>query len=117
VVLILHHPHHGHVSPVQGRVDFVDPDHSTKQACSRHIDQSGLKHGLRWKGLRDSSRPSIEDFATPAVTTFLETRHRYERKRDEKNASLLSSKGIPKTPVKVLGKLRAYGSHTTDGLI
>jgi hypothetical protein len=44
--------------------------------------------------------PQLEDLTTPAVTTFLETRPRYERIIDDKNASLLPSKRIPKASLK-----------------
>jgi hypothetical protein len=40
--------------------------------------------------------PQLEDLATPAVTTFLETRRRYERIVDDKNASVPPSKTIPR---------------------
>ena len=44
--------------------------------------------------------PHLKDLTTPAVTTFLETRRRYERIIDDKNASLPPSKRIPQTPLK-----------------
>jgi hypothetical protein len=44
--------------------------------------------------------PHLKDLTTPAVTTFLETRRRYERIIDDKNVSLPPSKRIPKTPLK-----------------
>jgi hypothetical protein len=46
--------------------------------------------------------PQLEDLTTPGVTTFLETRRRYDRMIDDKNASLAPSKRIPKTPLKTV---------------
>ena len=39
--------------------------------------------------------PQLEELTTPDVTAFLETRRRYERIMDDKNASLLQSNRIP----------------------
>jgi hypothetical protein len=44
--------------------------------------------------------PKLEDLTTPAVTTSLKTRLRYERTKDDKNASLPPSKRIPQTQLK-----------------
>ena len=46
MVVIVHHPHLGHVSPVLGRVDFVDLVFSGKQKCSPHIDHLDLQHDI-----------------------------------------------------------------------
>jgi len=35
--------------------------------------------------------PQLQNLTTPAVTTFLETRRRYERMIDRNNVSLLTS--------------------------
>jgi hypothetical protein len=42
----------------------------------------------------------LEDLTTTAVTTFVDTRRRFERIIDDKNASLQPSKKIPKTLLK-----------------
>jgi hypothetical protein len=55
--------------------------------------------------------PQLEDFTAPAVSTFLETHHRYERTIDDKNVPLSPSSRIPKTPLKT-----AITSHVLAGI-
>ena len=55
-------PHHGHVSPVLSRVDYVDTVHSTKQAYSRYIAHIRVSVGS------ERSRPTVLTIAWTYVS-------------------------------------------------
>jgi len=55
----------GHVSAVLGRVDFVDPVHSTKQACSHHIKSMSAAEVRRTDTLPSSTEERLRGQTNP----------------------------------------------------
>jgi hypothetical protein len=58
VVVIVHHPHHCHMSRVPDRVDFLDQVHSNKQVCSRHTSASKCESSKLFKEWLRRQKPS-----------------------------------------------------------